>query len=334
MQRKSGRVWLLFCSLLIIIEISGCRPASTSIDVPVSPHQGVELRIACPTEATASLLRGPGQSWALRQGVILKILRYDFAKEKGPQTAGAADVWIIAPAELPRWAAVDQLAMIPADRTTRDNPYAWTDLLPIYREQLVLWESTPYGLPLVGESPLCCYRRDLLENPAHKTAFREKFGRELTAPATWEQFAQIAEYFQQKAKGQSEPSLPPLPRDVADLDRLFYTVAAGFARRAVPADEARRADHQDDMFSFHYDLKTGRPRIATPGFVDALKQLQRWQACRPVEPADTPEEAFRAGRAVLCLTDAPWLKVFQKTPALHDKVGVCRVPAAITISTS
>src|SRR6185437_11036540 len=251
---------------------------------------------------------------------------YDFAKQKGPQTAGAADVWIIAPAELPRWAAVDQLAMIPADRTARDNPYAWTDLLPIYREQLVLWESTPYGLPLVGESPLCCYRRDLLENPAHKTAFREKFGRELTAPATWEQFAQIAEYFQQKAKGQSEPSLPPLPRDAADLDRLFYTVAAAFARRAVPADEARRADHQDDMFSFHYDLKTGRPRIATPGFVDALKQLQRWQACRPVEPADTPEEAFRAGRAVLCLTDAPWLKVFQKTPALHDKVGVCRVP--------
>jgi hypothetical protein len=39
-----------------------------------------------------------------------------------------------------------------------------------------------------------------------------------------------------------------------------------------------------------------------------------------------PEEAFRDGLAVLCLTDAPWLKTFQKTPALHDKVGVCRIP--------
>ncbi len=80
------------------------------------------------------------------------------------------------------------------------------------------------------------------------------------------------------------------------------------------------------MFSFHYDLKTGQPRLAEPGFVHALKLLQRLEKCRPAEPADHPEEAFRDGRAALCLADAPGLKVFQKTPALRDKVGLCRVP--------
>ncbi len=319
MQRKSGYGCLLFCGLL---GVAGCRPTTSAIDSAPVPHARMELRIACPTEATADLMRGPGQSWARRQGATLQILVYDPRKE--PQTAGLADVWIIAPADLPRWAAVGQLAPVPTDYTARDSPSKWTDLLPAYREQLVQWEGTPYGWPLIGESPLCCYRADLLADPAHEAAFRRRFGRVPEAPATWEQFARVAEYFRDREpKG---PSLPPLPRDDDALDRLFYTVAAGFARRAVPADEVRRNDRPDDVFSFHYDVKTGRPRLDAPGFVHALKLLQRLQACRPAAPAEHPEKAFRDGRAVLCVTDAPWLKPFQKTPALHDKVGVCRVP--------
>jgi multiple sugar transport system substrate-binding protein len=319
MQLKSERPRLLFCSLLLTIGTTGCRPTSPPIEAPSSPHQGVVLRIACPTEATASLLRARGQSWALRQGVTLHVLRYDRAAD--PEAAGPADVWIIPPADLPRWASTGRLAAVPAAFTARENPYAWTDLLPTYREQLLLWESTPYGLPLLGESPLCCYRKDLFDEAA-KTAFRTRFGHPFDGPATWEHFAWIAEYFREHFAA----SLPPLPRDDAELDRLFYTVAASFARRAVAADEAGRARQDEDVFSFHYDLKTGQPRIAAPGFVHALKLLQRLQTCRPAEPADAPEEAFRAGRAVLCLTDAPWLKTFQKMPALRDKVGVCRVP--------
>ncbi len=215
---------------------------------------------------------------------------------------------------------------VPAGYITRENAYSWTDLLPTFREQLVLWENVPYGWPLVGESPLCCYRKDRFDDAA-KTAFRKQFGRSFDAPATWEQFAWIAEYFHDHVPaGRPAPSLPPLPRADADLDRLFYTVAAGFARRAVPTDEARRSGQEDDVFSFHYDRKTGRPRIAAAGFVHALKLLQRLQACRPAEPDNSPEEAFRDGRAALCLTDAPWLKAFQKTPVLHDKIGVCRMP--------
>ncbi len=81
------------------------------------------------------------------------------------------------------------------------------------------------------------------------------------------------------------------------------------------------------MFSFHYDLKTGQPRIAAPGFVHALKRVAALAGVPAGRAEQThPEEAFRAGQAVLCLTDAPWVKVFQKTPALHDKVGVCRMP--------
>jgi multiple sugar transport system substrate-binding protein len=177
---------------------------------------------------------------------------------------------------------------------------------------------------VVGESPLCCYRADWLNDPAHQAAMRKLLGSGRTEPATWEQFAQLAEYFHEHGMG----GLPPLPRADADLDRLFYQVAAGYARRALRTNEERDAAHAEDAFSFHYDVKTGQPRIASAGFVHALKWLQRVQKCRPPEPKDQdhPEKAFAAGRAVLCLTDVPWLKTFQQRPDLRDKIGLCRLP--------
>jgi multiple sugar transport system substrate-binding protein len=332
MQRKTIGIRFLFCILLFAAGAAGCRPTPATLDVPVSPHQNVELRIACPTEATAAVLRSHGQPWALRQGVKLSLALYDPANEMAwqSQSSPPPDIWILAPTDLPCWAVAGQLAPVPAAYMARDNPLAWSDLLPTFREQLMQWDAKAYGLPLIGESPLCCYRIDLLKAPDHETALRKLFGRDLDGPLTWEQFAQLAEYFRDhRIEGRPSPSLPPLPRAEADLDRLFYTVAAGFARRAVPSEpsgEARRSYQEDDVFSFHYDFKSGQPRIAAPGFVHALKLLQRLQACRPAEPVDHPEEAFRDGRAVLCLTDAPWLKTFQKTPTLRDKVGICRIP--------
>jgi multiple sugar transport system substrate-binding protein len=319
MQRKSRRAGHLFSALLAAAVAAGCRPTSSLPTAPEAPHHGVHLHVACPGEATADLLRRHGGPWALRQGAQLGVVRYD--PETGPEAGGPADVWVLAPADLPRLAAAGRLAPVPEGLTARDNPYAWNDLLPIYRERLIVWSRTPVALPLAGESLLCCYRADYFQDAAHRAAFRKKYGRDLEPPATWRQFAEVAEYFRDRG-----PSLPPLPADDAALDRLFYTVAAGFARRAVPADEPGGAGDRDEIFSFHYDLKTGEPRIAAPGFVYALGVLKRLEACRPPGADQRPEEAFRDGKAVLCLADAPWLKAFQGAEALRDRVGVCRVP--------
>src|SRR5579875_2874752 len=321
MQQKRALLHF-FLFPLLAAALAGCRPTPPPHPISTSEHQGVELRIACPTEATAALLRNRGQTWALRQGAKIAVQLYDPSKaaeqppsfslpDDGRTEEAPVDIWIIAPAELPSWAAAEKIAPLPDAYKAVTHPLAWSDLLPSWREQLLQWDGKTYGLPLVGEAPLCCYRADLLKD----------------RPMTWEHFAHLAEQFRDKGVGgRPGPSLPPLPRNDADLDRLFYTVAAGFARRAVRDDEDRRAYQPDDLFSFHYDFQTGQPRIAAPGFVQALRLLQRLQACRPAEPADQPEEAFRDGRAVLCLTDAPWIVTFQKTPALRDKVGICRIP--------
>lgn len=331
MQWKSVGRGFLFC-FLSWAAAGGCRPAPVPDGIAALPHQGVALHIACPSEATAAVLRRHGQPWARRQGVQLSLTLYDPSRATAWKNVSSPppDVWVLPPAELPHWAAAGQLAPLPETYLARDHPLAWSELLPAFREQLLSWNAKRYALPLIGESPLCCYRRDLLKAPVHQAALRKIFGRDLDGPVTWEQFAQLAEYFRdRRVMGQSRPSLPPLPRAEADLDRLFYTAAAGFARRAVPADLSAadgRGEEEGDLFSFHYDLQSGQPRIAAAGFVHALKLLQRLQACRPAEPADHPPQTFRDGRAVLCLADAPWLKTFQRTPALRDKVGVCSIP--------
>ena len=330
MQPKCADPRILFCSLSLTLLLAGCQPTPTHLDLPASPHQGIELTICCPTRATADRMHRYAQPWRMRQGVTLAIRECDPSNpndDRDSKASTAADIWIIPPADLPSWAAMGRLAPMPAAYQERTNALGWSDLLPTYREQLIHWEGKPYGLPLVGEAPVCCYRVDLLKAPAHQAALHKLFGRDLDGPATWEQFAALAEYFRtHRVEGRSSPSLPPWPASEAKLDRLFYTIAAGFARRAVSSDEASRADQENDVFSFHYDLKTGQPRIAAPGFVEALKLLQSLGKCRPKELADNPEEAFRDGRAVLCLTDAPWIKGFQKMPALREKVGVCRIP--------
>src|SRR5579884_3587602 len=329
MQLKRHVLRLFFFCLLLASGLAGCRPAPTPNDVTAPERQSIQLHIACPNEETASLLRSRGRSWALRRDVKIDIQIYDPSKDAEQQTQAltTADVWIIAPADLPHWAAAGKVVSLPNTYKAPDNPLAWSDLLPTWREQLVQWDGKAFAFPLFGEAPLCCYRSDLLKAPAHEAALRGLLGRDFNGPLTWEQFAQLAEHFRSKGmSGQPGPSLRPLPRNDAGLDRLFYTLTAGFARRAVRQEEERSAYSPDDVFSFHYNFETGQPRIAAPGFVHALKLLQRLQACRPVEPADHPEEAFLNGQAVLCLTDAPWLVTFQKTPALRDKVGVCRIP--------
>jgi multiple sugar transport system substrate-binding protein len=333
-QRKSWVATILFSALLA----AGCGDAPRTQPPPPAPHRGVRLRLACPKppgadpgakdlpgppalDDPAAAVRAYGQAWAAREGATLEILPYD--PRTGPPAE--ADIWVLAPAELPRHAAAGRLRPIPAACTTRDHPYAWNDLLPLYREHLLAWDRGVWGLPLLGEAPICCYRTDLLADATHRDAFRQRFGRDLEPPATWEQFAQIAEFFRDRLG--DRPSLPPLPAADPGLDRAYYQVAACYARHALGDDyPAAGGDNLDDLFSFHYDLKMGLPRIDRPGFVCALEVLCRLQKCRPPEAREVPERAFQQGQAVLCVTDSPWLAVFQQTPGLRDRVGVCRVP--------
>jgi ABC-type glycerol-3-phosphate transport system substrate-binding protein len=278
---------------------------------PPPPYEGVKLTVACPNARTAELVRRLAPAWQARQKARVEVVA-------GGQQPTRPDVRVIRPAELARLVRQGAAQPLPAGAQAPDS-YDWRSLLPLYREHLLLWDTAVHALPLAGEAFVCVWRTDLRHRPADP-------------PATWEDYARIAETCAARgSNGKPGPSLPPLPAGDEELDRLFWTVAASFARRAVPADEAvgeDRREHLEEVFSFHCDQKTGAPRIAEPGFVAALKLLQRLQKCRPAGTAARPEEAFRDGRAVLCLCEASWLVPFQQQRGLRDNFGVCPVPGA------
>jgi multiple sugar transport system substrate-binding protein len=314
MQRKSkGRAPLFSASLLLLSLILTAGCTRTEPPAEAKPRfAGQELRVACPAGLPATVLQQYGTPWARREGCRLAVTKLDAGSD--PAGVAGADLWVLRPCELPHWAAAGRLQPVPDDLRARGS-YAWLNLLPLYRDKLGVWDRVCYGLPLLGEGPVCFYRSDLLGGAG------DRFGR----PVTWEGFAAIAEFFHgRKGPGPGGASLPPLPADDQELDREFYWLAAPYARRALSEGEG---GGEREVFAFHYDLATGEPRVATPGFVHALEVLQRLQACRPAGTDSEPPAAFARGEAVLCLADASWIARFQQG-AVRGKFGVCRLPGS------
>ncbi len=308
MQHKRATVGVFFGFLLT--GLAGCPSGSAVVTRPPPAHQGVHLLVACPDQKTRDLVEAYSRNWSSQQDGQVRTIAYDPAAEPPAD----ADLWVVRAADLPRLAKADLLRPLP-DAVTGDRNATWMDLLPLYREQLVMWNLKRYGFPLLGEAPVCCYRTDRLQE-AHKQP-----------PQTWEQFADLSEYFQAHGpSGKAGPSLPPLPTDDDALEREFYTIAACYAKRAILEGTDLEVEPREEIYSFHYDLKTGKPRIDAAGFVYALKLMRdRLRPCRPVGTSADPAAEFRAGRAVLCLTDAAQVVSFQRGD-LRDKFGVCRMP--------
>jgi multiple sugar transport system substrate-binding protein len=325
MQQKTRGV---FYFLLISLSFFAASCSGVSTPGPEDPaekvHAGVTLRVCCPDELTHTLLTEMSKGWVHRTGLRPP----DVVEAIAGVPDEKADLWILPACSILRWA--DRLTPLPGELLARSGPFRWNGLLPIYREQLLRWHNETVAVPLLGDAPFCFYRKDLFADPRHRAGYEQQTRHKLEAPATWDDYAAIAEYFRDNREpGKRQPSLTGLPSRDEELDRLFYTVAASTARLMLDAeDEEGKHASDDDLFAFHFDLETGTPRIATHGFVVALQVLQRLQACRPTEPAVVSWKAFLDGKAVMCLGDARLIGAFQAANSLRDKVGVCRVPGS------
>jgi multiple sugar transport system substrate-binding protein len=61
-----------------------------------------------------------------------------------------------------------------------------------YPEGSGRWFAAPCETDAIG----LAYRKDWFEDPAEQAAFRARYGRDLAVPATWEEFRDVAQFFQ------------------------------------------------------------------------------------------------------------------------------------------
>ncbi len=175
-----------------------------------------------------------------------------------------------------------------------------------YPEGSGRWFAAPCETDAVG----LCYRRDWFEDPQEKAAFRAKYGRELVVPDTWEDFRQVAEFFQRPDEKRYGCVLPS--------GRGYDALTMGFQNLLWAFGGAWHAEGSNRV----------KGALDVPGSVAAIEFYRSLMQLGPKGAArlDYGEvlEAFANGSTAMLLN------YFAFFPGLHekfgDKVGFAVVP--------
>ncbi|MFD0990086.1 extracellular solute-binding protein [Mariniflexile jejuense] len=87
--------------------------------------------------------------------------------------------------------AVENLSPLIAQNPPQNFPEGWHESL-LHLQEI---NNQVYGLPFHDGPECLIYRKDLFEDVSEKENFKNQYSYELQPPKTWEQFIQIAEFF-------------------------------------------------------------------------------------------------------------------------------------------
>jgi multiple sugar transport system substrate-binding protein len=102
------------------------------------------------------------------------------------------------------------------------------DISPILEQTTSVFQSHVYGFPYYTFTMGYFYRCDLFEDPTEKEAFQAKYGYELDIPTTYEQMADIAEFFRRNPGDTLKGEV---------LDKDFYGIGLMASRDTNMQDE-------------------------------------------------------------------------------------------------
>ena len=174
--------------------------------------------------------------------------------------------------------------------------WRFDDVLPAPRS-LLSYAGRKYMVANDHDGQVMYYRRDLFADPKHQAAFKQKYGHALEVPKTWDQFRDIAEYFNGRdLNGDGVPDHGlSLPLKVGAQGMFhFMSFSAPFV---IGADNPKL---------YWFDPQTMKPLLESPGHVRALKVLIDLAKFGPKEMLNwdlgKSWDYFLAGRAALTFT--------------------------------
>ncbi len=188
---------------------------------------------------------------------------------------GRPQVFLIPWSAVPELAASDRLQGIPEALEQREQ-LDWLDILQGLRTRAASVSRKPMLVPVSCPTLVLYFRQDLFEKAG------------LKPPGTWSEYQNLLETLDDWAPGLSAVE----PWGESFRASLFLARAASVAKHP-------------DQFSFCFNLSTGEPLIANPGFLESLKIAKAALAKMPEDvktmtPADCRREILE-GRAALAI---------------------------------
>lgn len=254
----------------VLVFMSGCgeKESQKSIQkADIKPYEGQSIMVIVP-KLHAGLIRGPVMEQAKifeeKTGSKIRVVtpgwNETIAKTKESLTNPNLnyDIFVV----IAMWNGMlmggDHVAPVP--QWAKDK-IEWDDVLPIYKESVLSWNSTAYGMPYDGDCINLYYRKDIFENEENRAKFLKEYEYELSPPTTWKNYKDIAKFFNGwdwDGDGKIEYGNTGL-RKKGDVSMLqFFAQAAAYAK------------HPDDK-AYFFDPDTMQPRINNLGFIKALE---------------------------------------------------------------
>ncbi len=238
---------------------AACSPDYTGVTLTVSTQNGPFI---------ASALQAGAKSWEEKTCGKVNIVEFPFSElypkflTAMSQQTGDFDVIGFVPAWVPDFAPF--LSSMPAEMQTGD---VWNDIHPVYRERLMSWDGAIKSVTMDGDMHLLNYRADLFDDEANKAAFKAKYGYDLAAPATWDQYYDIAEFFNQPDKGLNGTA--EAYKRGGQQFWYFFSHAASYT------------NNPNNPGSMFFDPETMDAQINNPGWLKALEDYKRGLAFNP-----------------------------------------------------
>jgi multiple sugar transport system substrate-binding protein len=179
-----------------------------------------------------------------------------------------------------------------------------------------------WALPAMGDSVGWTYRKDWFNRPEIKTEFKAKYNRDIAPPKTWDEFKQVAEFFQNRT-----------------IDGKKVYGAYIFTERG---SEGITMGVTNALYPFGFKYEDPKKPYAMNGFVnsaDSVKGLEFYKSLYKccTSPGLTNAymqeglDAFKSGQVAMMMNWFAFFPGLYKDPNVGgDKIGFFINPSAVT----
>jgi multiple sugar transport system substrate-binding protein len=189
-----------------------------------------------------------------------------------------------------------------------ENPVTREDFYPPVRAVTMDYHGQVVAYPFSAQTMFLWFRKDLFENDAERTAFKERYKYDLPipdvkTPLTWKQYRDLAEFFSRESgkplagKALSAPfygtalQMRRHPSSFYEFTNFVYSFGGGFFDDKGHPTIASEANQR--ALEFYLGLR----KFAPPGYLqatwdDALAQMQQGTVAMTIMWSDAPSELY------------------------------------------